>query len=160
MSPVAGWFLANAIEREVEGKPVTLASQAANDADGYVREMGMPTERFPRMDVGKMHFDKGNGHGRQSVTHCDAGVGVAARVDNNESHSFVAGSLDAIDQVTLMVALEGNQFNRSSLGLFCERCIDVPKGIQPIDIRLSGSEKIQVWTMHYENALLAIGILG
>ncbi len=96
----------------------------------------MMPEGFPRVDIGQMHFDERDRHRSQRVAQGDAGMGVAARVDDNESHSFTSGSLDAVDQVTLMIALEGYQVDRSRLGLAGKGCVDVRQRFVPVDFRL------------------------
>ena len=154
MSPAAERTLANAVEREVEGQSVAVAAQPADDASGDVREIGMPAERFARVDVRKVHFDEWNGHRRQGVAQGDAGVGVAARVDDDEGHPFTSGGLDAVDQIAFVVALEGDQFDRGRLGLAGEGRIDVRQRLMPIDIRFALAEQIQVRAMQNQDAAL------
>ena len=52
-----------------QGVFVALGAQAADDADGEIREVGMLTERFPGVNIGQMHFDEGD--------HVEAGARMA-----------------------------------------------------------------------------------
>ena len=105
-----------------------------------------------------MHFDKRDGHGRQGVSQGNAGMGIAARIDDDEGHPFAAGGLDAIDQIAFVVALEADQFDRGCLGLAGEGCVDVRQCLLPVDFRLACPEEVQVGAMHHQDALFAFGI--
>ena len=96
----------SAFERVSQRRVITAAAEAADRADRNIGEVRGPAERLTRVDVRQVHFDKRHGHGRKGVPQGHAGVGEAARVDDDRVHPFALGRLDTFDQLTLVIALE------------------------------------------------------
>src|SRR5574340_594564 len=86
---------------------VSVCAQAGHHANGEVGEIRVVAEGFARVDIGKMNFDKRNGGSRQRVAQGDAGMGVGRRIDDDEVHAVAGGFVQALDQGTFMVVLEG-----------------------------------------------------
>ena len=64
-------------------------------------------ERLAGVHVGQVHFDERDADPRQGVAQRDAGVGEAARIDDDERKSLRLRRMDPLDQRTFVVALEG-----------------------------------------------------
>src|SRR6266446_1239211 len=91
------------------GRLVTECTQAGDDPDGDVREIGMPAKRLAGVRVGQVHFDERHTGAEDGVAQRDAGVRERARIDDHERHAFGAGPMDAIDQLVFGVTLERDQ---------------------------------------------------
>ena len=66
---------------------------------------------FACIDVGNMHFDKGQGRGSQGITQGYRGMAVSSGIDDDRIHSvgcIKSGLLDDLDYFSLMIALLAN----------------------------------------------------
>lgn len=59
-SPVMSGLSVNALQGCLEGKVIPLATQPTDNAIGDIGKIRVMAERFPRMDIGKMHFNEGD----------------------------------------------------------------------------------------------------
>lgn len=84
----------------------------------------MPPERLASMDVGEMHFDEGDGDGGEGVAQRYAGMGEAARVDEDGRDALLAGTLHPVDQLPLVVALEAFDLGPGGPPLLLQSAID------------------------------------
>ena len=82
-------------------------TQAANDALGDAGQIRMVAKGFALVDIGDVHLHERDGHAGQGIAQRDAGVGQAARVDDDIVDTFLRGRcVDAVDQRPFVVALK------------------------------------------------------
>lgn len=62
-------------------------------------------ERLAGVNIGKVNLNKGDIYPGERVAYRDARVGVSGGIDNNEIRLLLTCLLDAIDDLSLMVAL-------------------------------------------------------
>ena len=109
-------------------------------------------ERFPRLDVGKMHFNERDIHPGKGVTDCNAGMCVRARVDKDETRALPPSLLNTIDKCALMVALETLNIHASAVPCIHEAGIDVIERFPTVDLRFPCAKQIQVRPMQDQDA--------
>src|SRR5207302_7483213 len=88
---------------------VAAGSVAGALTDGDVRDIGMPAKRLAGEDVGQVHLDEGQGRAGERVAQRDAGMGQRSRIDDDERDGVGGRPLDALDELVLGVALEGEE---------------------------------------------------
>ena len=65
----------------------------------------MLPERFARVHVAQVDLDERDLHRQQRVAQCDAGVGEAGRIEEDEGDVAVRRLVDAVDEFGFRVAL-------------------------------------------------------
>ena len=134
-----------------QGVFIALGAQAADDADGEIREVGMLTERFPGVNIGQMHFDEGDFHRRQGIAQRHAGVGEGSRIDDDERSAIGVGGVDAVDQHMFGVALQPVKAHASGLSLGSQAAVDVGQGVSAIQMRFAHAQHVQVGAMQRQH---------
>jgi hypothetical protein len=109
------------------------------------------------MNVGQVHFDKGNRHRRQCVAQSDAGMGECSRIDQQEGDSIAWSGLDAVYELGLGVALEAVHLNTRLRTLIEEHSVDLGQRSVPVVFRFSGPQQIQVGTMKHQDLAQFLG---
>ena len=104
----------------------------------------MVTERLPGVHVGKVYLDKGNGDRRQGVPQGHAGVGVACRIDDDGGDSLLPGSVDALNEGALVIALEGFQVDACGFSQAGQVQIDVGKRHPSVVVGFADPQQIEV----------------
>lgn len=89
-------------QREV----VTLAPKTAYRSDCKVGKIRVPSERFPGVDVGQMHFNERDLNCGKSISKCNTGVGKSPRIDDDPGDSLFLCGVYAFYESTFMVALK------------------------------------------------------
>src|SRR5690554_5119670 len=147
----------------LQSQCVTFSSQPADDSLGDVRKIGVMTEGFASVHVGKMHFDEWDAHRQQCVTYCDTGMGKGGGIDDDEVDAFVPGGVNAVDQLVLGVALQHLQLVTIALGLFEQSLVDLLQGDGTVHTGFAAAEQIQIGSMqnqetgHSENSGALVG---
>jgi len=100
-------LLVQLIDRRAQGQLVADWPQATDHAAGNIGKIGMMPERFAGVDIGQMHFDKGDFSGQQGIPQRHTGVGEGGRVEDDEVDTFLARIVNALDQFVLGIALQG-----------------------------------------------------
>ena len=80
---------------------------------------------FATMHVGQMNLDKRDRDRGERVAQCDAGMGQCASVDDQEPGAVGAGSLNAVHQRALVIALEKSDIRAAVAGNFPQFALDV-----------------------------------
>ena len=110
-------------------------------------------ECFTLVYVRQMHFDKRNIDRGERVGQCHAGVRVRGGVDDDEIGGILSGSLDAVYQLTFVIALEKSTACAMLLCHLLQAGIDVCEGLPAINSRLTGAEQVEVRTIQNQNIL-------
>src|SRR5690606_34192483 len=90
----------------LQGEIIALAAETADYALRDVGKVGMVPEWLPRMYVGQVDFDKGNGNRQQGIAQGNRGVGEGCRIDDDESDLLLAGQMNPVDQFVFGIALQ------------------------------------------------------
>ena len=69
------------------------------------------------------------------------------RIDNDEIDLILLGLLNALNQVTFMIALKGVDTGTGAFRLGAQLSIDLGQRLMSINIRLALPEQIQIGTM-------------
>ena len=82
-----------------------MRAKAGDGAKRNVRQIGMMTERLPRMYVGQVYLDERQRGSEERVTNRDARVGEGGRIDHN--HVYRArGGMDSANKLVFGVRLK------------------------------------------------------
>ena len=134
----------NSSQGGLQGKIVTLAAQPADNALGDIGEIGVVTEGFPRMHVGKMNFNERNARCQQCVPQRNTGVRERRRVDDDVINAFRTGFVDALNQFVFGVLLQVQQMVTLFGGNTVQSLVDVGQGFIAVNLGLAGAEHVQV----------------
>jgi len=128
----------------LEGQLVTDGTQAADNTDRDVGEIGFPAEILAGVDIGEMHLDEGDLHRQQGIAQGDTGVGKAGRVEDDEIDVFERRRMDMINQFMLAVGLEGHQLPTNSPDLATQAFIDRIQRHRPVMVRLAATQQVKI----------------
>src|SRR5690606_34576572 len=78
---VCRWRIKN-VQCRFQGQLVALYPEATDDAAGYIRQIRMVAEGFPRKNIGDMHFDKRNTDTGECIPQGHARVSKCRRINN------------------------------------------------------------------------------
>ena len=123
---------------------IPLRAQADDAAHGDVREIRVVAEFFAREGVRQVQFDEGQLHAEQRVTQRHAGVREATWIQDGEADAIGPGGLDAIDELVLGVALEGDQFVAKLGGRSFGAFFDGGQGVCAINLGFALPQQVQV----------------
>ena len=102
------WLAGDSMHGGLQRQLVAERPEPANYALGDIGKIGVPAKRLARVNIGQMHLDEGNPGREQGVPQRDARMRIGAGVDQDERYPFVVGSMDAIDQGMLGIALKAD----------------------------------------------------
>ncbi len=91
-----------------------------------------------------MDFDKRYRNPEQRIAQGNAGMGQGAGVDDDEVDVFVAGGMNAVDQLIFRVALQKLNMMAGILGYLQQARIDVYQSLFAVDFRLPGAKQIEI----------------
>jgi len=109
----------------------------------------MLPEFLAPVDVGDMGLDGRDARRGDSIAERNARVRISTGIDNDRL-VLAHGVLDLLHQLAFMVRLEEGHLDTEFSGERGESPLDVVEREVSIDIRLSFSEQIQVWSMYHE----------
>ncbi len=135
----------------IQRQEIPIRTQSRDDALGEIGEIGAAAERFPGMDVGQMHFNKGDLDGSQRITQGDTGMGEGRGVDDDVCDALPGRFLNRVDQYVFGVTLQAVQSPTPSLRVRLHPSIDFSEGGLPIMAGLTATQQIQVRTMQYKD---------
>src|SRR5215469_8121014 len=104
----------------------------------------MPPESLACVSVGQVNLDEGQADAEKRVAERNARMRERTRVHDEEGNPFGAGPVDALEELMLGIALEGEQLVP---GLVRDRggtLLYRPEGVGAIDRRLARAEQIEV----------------
>ena len=135
----------------IQRQEISISTEPRDDALGEIGEIGVLAEWFSCMDVGQMHFNKGDLGSGQGITQGDAGMGEGRGVDDDVGNALAGGFLNCIDQYVFCVALQAAQPPAPSLRVRLQSDIDLSEGSPPIMAGLTATQQIQVRSMQYKD---------
>src|SRR6476661_10619201 len=91
-----------------------------------------------------MHLYKRYGDAGERVAQGNAGMRVARRIDQDESHPFLARPMNTVDQLTLQVALVGEDLHAAALSRGSQTPVDLGERLLAVDLRFASAEQVQV----------------
>ena len=100
----------------------------------------------PRWRRRKRKRDAGEG-----VPDRDARVGERRGVDQDEPDALALRGMEAVDDLALVVALEGGQREPRGLRPAGEPVVDVRERLVPVDRRLAGAEQVEVGPLEHQD---------
>src|SRR6516225_7252978 len=107
-------------------------------------------ETFPLMNVGQVNFDDRLLDRLQRVEKSDRGVAVGAGIDHDAGKAG-ARFLYPVDQLTFMIALPAIGLQPQLAGMSAAGCLDIRQRVMAIDLRLAGSQQIEVGAVEDED---------
>ena len=90
---------------------VSPGAEAAYGTDSKFAEIRVAAKGFPRMDVGQMYLDERYMYGSQRVPERHARMRKSRRIEDDKFDLLQLGLMDALDEVSLGVALEDVEFH-------------------------------------------------
>ena len=133
--------------RSLQSQLVTQRAEANDAADGDVGKIGVMSERLTGEDVREVNLDERNAHAQQRVAQGNAGVGVGARVDQDEIDAFGTCLVHAVHQQAFLVALERGEAVAEFLRFGAELGLDIGQRGRPVDTGFAGPQQVQVGTI-------------
>src|SRR3990170_5087826 len=94
-----------------------------------------------------MDFDERDRHSRQGIAQGDAGMGESRGIDDYPSDLLLLGQLRPVDERSLVVALEADHRRTRKLRLSDQAAVDIRQGFATIDLRLAGTQQVQIGSM-------------
>src|SRR5258708_1103245 len=98
----------------------------------------------PAMDVGQMHLDERYGDPRERIAQRHARMRGTGRVDDDENDSLGLRLVDPVDQLSLEIALEAEDFSTRGSSSRAEAAVDGLQGLVPLGPLLPGTQELQV----------------
>ena len=138
--------------RGLERELVADWSQAKNAADRDVGEIRVMSELLAREDIAQVHFDEWNTYSEKSIAQRDAGMGEAARVDDDKGNLLTLCRVYFFDQLVFGVALRRGEFMPQRTGDFLRPSFEILERGRAIDAGLACPEQIQVWAVQQQNS--------
>lgn len=108
----------------------------------------MMAERFPFIDIRDMDLYYWQSDGSHRISQSYRGVGISAGVHHNAvifSHRF----MKLVDKDTFMIGLK--RIDDTIRKSFFQRFQIIIKRLIAIHFRLTFSDKVQIWTVKYQN---------
>src|SRR5579859_3842769 len=107
-------------------------------------------ETLPLMNVGQVNFDDRLPDGLERIEKSDRGMAVGAGIDHD---SGKAGPrfLYPVDQLTFMIALPAIDLQPQAGGMRAASRFDIRQRVMAIDLRLAGSQQIEVGAVDNED---------
>lgn len=127
-----------------------MRPEAANytlDGRGY---HGGMAEFFPRMNVGYVQFNNGDGNGPDGVMKRYGSVGVGPGVQGNTC-CRLASFMKPVHQCSFVVALAKIDGDAQRFAKLLAISLDIRQCLATINSWLTFSECIQIWAVHHEN---------
>src|SRR5215469_5928379 len=126
--------------------------QAGDYPHGNVREIRVPAKALAGVDVGKVNLDERQGHRQNRIAERDAGMREAAGVEDHEVDPVVLALLNALDQLVLGIALEGDQLVTGLMQLRRGALFYRLEGVLPVDGRLPGTKQIEIRAVEQQHS--------
>ena len=118
----------------------------------------MLAERLSRKHIGEVHLDEGDGDTRKGVAQRHAGMGERRRVDDDANRSIGARLLNAVDQLALVIALTTVDMHAQLTAETHQSGVDVGQRGDTLDVRLTGSEQIQIGAVQHQHTRCRSGL--
>lgn len=109
-------------------------------------------ECFAREDIAQVHLDEWNTYGEKRIAQRDAGMGEAARIDDDEGNLLTLCRVYFIDQLVFGIALRRAEFMSQRTGDFLGPSFKILERGSAIDAWLASPEQIQVWTIQQKDS--------
>ena len=91
----------------IECELIAFDTESRNDTHRDVRQVRLSSEWFPSVDIGDVHLNKRYGYAKKRVPQSYAGMGIGARVNDDEIDLVTASLLDPVNEFGLRVTLVG-----------------------------------------------------
>src|SRR5579863_1863468 len=138
------WRAAETLRGGTDRRLVAEGAEAADHAHGGVREIGVTAKGLARVRVGKVHLDERHPHRQQRIAQRDAGMREGAGIDDEKRHALGTGTVHALDQLVLGVALKGDELVPALARHGRGARLDVGQGVRAVEGRLPRPQKIEV----------------
>ncbi len=100
---------------------------------------------FATMDVGQVNLDKRDRDRGERIAQCDAGVCQGACIDDQETGSIGAGSVNAVDQRAFVIALEKSDIRAATTSNLAQFALDVVEAASAVNMRVPASQAGSGW---------------
>jgi hypothetical protein len=94
------------------------------------------------MDIGEVHFYKGNIHTQQCIAQGHAGVSKGARVKDNVVNPILSGIVNALNQFVFSITLQRLQLMAGTGSGISEMLIDLLQSFTAVEFWLTGTKQI------------------
>ena len=142
----------NEIGHRLQRQQVALGAEAADDARGDLRDIGLVAKRLSPVNVGQMHLNDRQLGERQRIEEGDRGMAVGGRIDDDAGLG-AAGFLDPGNQFTLDIRLAEIDGKSQRLALGGAGLADISQGVAPIHLGLAYPQHVEIGPVEDEDAL-------
>jgi len=104
----------------------------------------VPPKLLAGVDVRDVHLDEGDGHGGEGVPDRHRRVSEGAGIDDHEAGAIGARGVQPVDDLALVVALEGVQAEPGRGRLGAQPVLDLGQRGAAIDLGLTSAESVQI----------------
>jgi len=104
---------------------------------------------LPAVDIGKMHFNKGQLHGSQGIAQGDTGMGIGGRINQNGVKRSPC-CLNRIDQPPLAVGLQKGKRTPKFRCQLLQSGIYLLQCEKTVYLRLPLPQQVQIWPVQYQ----------
>ena len=124
--------------------------QSHNNPRGLIAEVALMPPRLPRMHIAHMQLNKRDIHPQQRIPNRHGRMRETTRVDN-DSVNVVTGCVDAVDQSTFVVGLEGVERCAHGGGVGGAGGLDIGESGVAVDVWFAGAEEVEVGAVEEED---------
>ena len=100
------------------------------------------------INIGEVYLDKRNIRGQESVANGDAGMGKGRWIDNDKPGLVGSCLLNAPDNITFDILLEGFELNIMLPGHLRQRLIDRCQRIRSVNFGFPTTQQVQIRSMY------------
>jgi len=131
----------------VQGEFIPVCTETKQAAACDVTEIAFMPKILSGKSVAQMHFDERDLNCQQGVAQRDTRVRESTWVQNDKFDVVGGGSLDAVDQLVLGIALIASEFVPQLRSEFSAVLLNVGECSGAVNLRFAGPQKVQIRTI-------------
>ena len=144
---------------EINSSGITKSAQSSDHSNRLVAQETFVSELLSRVNIANMTLHKRNADSRQGISKANRSMCKGARVDDNPVDVFLAvaigtetsGLVNAVDDVTFVVRLEGFEGEAVAASERLCRALDIGESFAAVNCWLAGAEQVEVRSVDDED---------
>lgn len=152
VQPNALCILLELLSNESNSTLIAIDAQSADHSHGFVGKIAVMSERLSGVYIRDMYFDKLEVAAHQGISQANTSMGQSPRIDNHIA-DLASCFVYAINDGAFVIRLKVLHLYAEFAALLDCCVLDICQGRAAIDVRLPGSQKIEVWAIDQENSL-------
>ena len=138
------------LNQALQSQDVAIFVKTGHPTNDDILYIGLVSERFPRMWIAHMHFNRWDIYSQEGIPNSDTRMGICSRIDQNTIHDFSC-SLDHIDQFSLRITLGACERDLVRLRFRYERLVNLIQRSVAVDSSFPVAKQVQIRAIKYED---------